>query len=68
MFALDLMYYGSRDRAVCIVTRPWDGCPRNVTRIPAGASYISLVHDLQTKNGTHPATYVMGTRGKAAVV
>ena len=68
MFALDLLYYGSRDRAVCIVTRPWDGCPRNVTRIPAGPSCISLVHDLQMKAGTHPATYVMYTGGKDAVV
>jgi hypothetical protein len=39
-----------------------------VTRIPAEASYISLVQDVQMKTGTRPATYVMGTEGKSAVV
>ena len=39
-----------------------------VTRIPAGASYSSLVQDVQMKTGTHPATNVMSTGGKAAVV
>jgi hypothetical protein len=41
---------------------------RIVTRIPAEASYISLVQDVQMKTGTHPATHVVGTGGKAAVV
>jgi len=39
-----------------------------VTRIPAEASYISLAQDVQMKAGIRPATYVMGTGGKSAVV
>jgi hypothetical protein len=35
-------------------------------RFPAGASDFSLLHSVQTGPGAHPASYPMGTVGKAA--
>jgi hypothetical protein len=59
---------------VGILTRLRVGHPKNWGSIPSrGKRFLSLLHNVQTSSGTHPASYTVGAEvcflgGKAAEV
>lgn len=50
----------SQNSVVSTVNRPWAGC--SGFHIPARAGDLSLIQNVQTVSGTHPASYSIGTR------
>jgi hypothetical protein len=63
----------SRDSSVGTATRLRAGRPRSQGSIPDRGKTFSLLYNIQTGPGAHPASYPMGTggsfaRGKAAGV
>jgi hypothetical protein len=53
----------SRDSSVGIALGCWLDDRGSRVRVPAGAGNFSLHHRVQNGSGTHPASYLMGTRG-----
>jgi hypothetical protein len=54
---------GVQDISVGIATRLWAVPPRNQGSFPdKDKRFFSLLHDVQTGSGVHPASYTVGTR------